>query len=68
MLEIACATCQRRGWHDLHAGPLTEAIIHPVVDAAGCTCCPVAHDHTGLGCRPVVITVLPGTIQLEGAL
>ena len=28
---------------------------HPDL-AVECGCCPVAHDHTGLGCRPVTIT------------
>jgi hypothetical protein len=27
---------------------------HPDL-AVTCSCCPVAHDHTGLGCRPVTI-------------
>lgn len=24
--------------------------------AVECSCCPLAHDHTGIGCRPVTIT------------
>ena len=28
---------------------------HPDL-AVVCGCCPVGHDHTGLGCRPVMIT------------
>ena len=28
---------------------------HPDL-AVVCSCCPVDHDHTGLGCRPVTIT------------
>lgn len=28
---------------------------HPDL-AVTCSCCPVDHDHTGLGCRPVTIT------------
>lgn len=28
---------------------------HPDL-ALTCYCCPIQHDHTGLGCRPVVIT------------
>ena len=28
---------------------------HPDL-AVECSCCPVAHDHTGIGCRPVTIT------------
>jgi hypothetical protein len=68
MIEIACIRCQKRGWHNLYAGPLTEDLVHAPVDAAGCQCCTVSHDHTGFGCRPVAITLLPGTMTMIGAL
>ena len=44
--------------------------VHLVADALGCTCCPQAHHHgrsaneTGVVCRPVTITLLPGSVQL----
>jgi len=28
--------------------------------AVECDCCPEAHDHAGLGCRPVTITAFAG--------
>lgn len=43
-----------------------EVDIHDALDAAGCTCCPLPHNHgqaareTGTPCRPV-------TIELAGA-
>jgi hypothetical protein len=44
--------------------------IHDALDAAGCTCCPVPHNHgqanreTGVACRPV--TIIPMDIELVG--
>jgi hypothetical protein len=66
MVRIRCNTCGLAGYHDLNGGPLEDP--HAIVDAAGCTCCPEPHDHTGLGCRTVTIEVMPGTVVLEGAL
>jgi hypothetical protein len=67
VLEIACnqQLCQKRGWHSLDSGPLTEELVHGYVDRAGCVCCTVSHDHTGIGCRPVTISVLPGVSTMN---
>lgn len=46
-LRVACNSC----------GTTAETwdFQHPDL-AVTCECCPVDHDHTGLGCRPVTIT------------
>lgn len=46
-LVVECDTCGKRGE--------TYDFQHPDL-AVECGCCPVAHDHAGLGCRPVTIT------------
>jgi len=44
--------------------------IHDALDAAGCTCCLLPHNHgqanrdTGIACRPVII--VPLDIELVG--
>lgn len=46
------------------------ADVHVAADAAGCACCPQDHHHgqaateTGTPCRPLTITMLPGSVQL----
>lgn len=30
-----------------------------------CECCKKKHEHAGQGCRPLTITVVPGTAQLK---
>lgn len=47
--------------------------IHDALDAAGCTCCPQDHHHGraangGTPCRPVTITMAPGTADLDQAV
>jgi hypothetical protein len=46
-LRVACNSC----------GTTAETwdFQHPDL-AVTCGCCPIEHDHTGLGCRPVTIT------------
>ena len=46
-LVVTCNSCQ--------ATAETWDYQHPDL-AVACSCCPVAHDHAGLGCRPVTIT------------
>lgn len=44
--------------------------VHTALDAAGCTCCPQDHHHgeaataSGAPCRPVTITLLPGSADV----
>ncbi len=45
-LRVACNGCGAEGW--------TFDYQHPDL-AVECSCCPVAHDHAGLGCRTVTI-------------
>lgn len=43
--------------------------VHDALDAAGCTCCPQAHNHgvaareTGTPCRPVTIILNAGSAE-----
>jgi hypothetical protein len=46
-LDVQCQSCG--------TAAQTWDFQHPDL-AVTCDCCPVAHDHTGLGCRPVTIT------------
>jgi len=45
--------------------------IHAALDAAGCECCPQDHHHgqaasaTGTPCRPVTVTMLPGSAEIS---
>jgi hypothetical protein len=47
--------------------------VHDALDAAGCACCPQPHHHgqnasaTGVPCRPVTITMVPGGITVNPA-
>lgn len=47
--------------------------VHSALDAAGCRCCPQDHHHgeatarTGTPCRPVIITLIPGTAPVSMA-
>ena len=45
-LTVVCDTCG--------ASAQTWDFQHPDL-AVTCGCCPVGHDHAGLGCRPVTI-------------
>lgn len=45
-LRVVCNNCG--------ASAETWDYQHPDL-AVTCGCCPIAHDHTGLGCRPVTI-------------
>ena len=45
-LRVVCDTCAAEGF--------TFDYEHPD-RAVECACCPAAHDHAGLGCRPVTI-------------
>ena len=45
-LRVTCNTCGAEGW--------TFDYQHPDL-AVECGCCPVPHDHAGLGCRTVTI-------------
>jgi hypothetical protein len=44
--------------------------VHSALDAAGCGCCPQDHHHgdnasaTGAPCRPVTITLVPGSAEV----
>jgi hypothetical protein len=46
-LTVECQNC--------HAIAETYDYQHPD-RAVTCRCCPVQHDHAGIGCRPVMIT------------
>lgn len=55
-LKVTCNSC----------GKSAETLDYASPDRAlSCGCCPVSHDHAGLGCRPVTITA---TAVLTGAL
>lgn len=55
-LTVVCNSC----------GQWTETRDHLNPDlAVTCDCCPLDHDHAGLGCRPVTIYA---TAQLIGTL
>jgi hypothetical protein len=45
-LKVICNTCGK--WGETYDG------AHPDL-AVDCDCCPIAHDHMGLGCRTVTI-------------
>lgn len=45
-LRVVCKSCNAEGQ--------TYDFRHPDL-AVRCGCCPVEHDHAGLGCRPVTI-------------
>jgi len=45
-LRVQCNSCGTEGW--------TFDYQHPDL-AVECSCCPLPHDHAGLGCRPVTI-------------
>jgi hypothetical protein len=45
-LRVVCNSCK--------AESETWDYRHPDL-CVTCDCCPVAHDHTGIGCRPVTI-------------
>jgi|HubBroStandDraft_5_1064220.scaffolds.fasta_scaffold169259_2 hypothetical protein len=62
MLLVTCNTCGAQGF--------TLNGRYPDV-AVECECCPEGHDHgksaneTGVICRPVTITVVPGSQSLR---
>lgn len=49
MLEVRCKKCGKSAYTRNGVTPDSEL---------ECDCCPEAHDHAGLGCRPVHITML----------
>lgn len=55
-LAVTCDTCGTRGYTFDGGNP--DAAVE-------CRCCPQSHDHAGLGCRTVTITVTAG---LQGGL
>ena len=50
-----------------------ETDVHSALDAAGCACCPQDHHHgqatatSGVPCRPVTITMIPGSVPANPA-
>lgn len=50
-----------------------EVDVHSALDAAGCTCCPQDHHHgqataaSGNPCRPLTVTLTPGTADVTPA-
>ena len=46
-LTVACQSCGKTAE--------TWDFQHPDLCVV-CDCCPIQHDHTGIGCRPVTIT------------
>ena len=52
-LRVVCDSCGTEGW--------TFDYQRPDV-AVECSCCPLPHDHAGIGCRPVTIW---GTARLR---
>ena len=52
-LRVVCNACGTEGY--------TFDYQHPDL-AVECACCPVVHDHAGIGCRPVTIF---GTARLR---
>ena len=57
-LRVACDSCGAEGWTFDYQRPDLAVV---------CGCCPVAHDHTGLGCRPVRITATAHLTILDPA-
>lgn len=49
----------------------SEVDIHDALDAAGCRCCAIPHNHgasareTGIPCRPVTILLIPGSVEVS---
>lgn len=47
--------------------------VHEALDGAGCACCPQDHHHgaaaavSGTPCRPVTITLIPGSVLTNPA-
>jgi hypothetical protein len=56
MLHVQCKSC--KDW------AVTENMGDPD-SALECDCCNEDHSHAGTGCRPVIITVLPGSIVMH---
>lgn len=65
---VECGGCERSVTVTDHG-----VDVHMAMDAAGCSCCPEAHHHgrataeSGVPCRPLVITLLPGSADLTPA-
>lgn len=49
----------------------SEVDVHDALDVAGCRCCLLPHNHgaaareTGIPCRPVTITLVPGSLEVS---
>jgi hypothetical protein len=62
MLLVMCNSCRAHAFTIDHGYPDR---------AVECDCCPDSHDHgenaneTGVPCRPVTITVVPGSATLD---
>lgn len=56
MLHVQCNTCGK--W------ALTENGDRPD-DAVECKCCPEEHSHFDKACRPVTITLMPGSVSVK---
>lgn len=62
MLLVTCNSCGEHAFTNNHGRPDV---------AVECGCCPESHDHgknaseTGDICRPVTITVVPGSVTLD---
>lgn len=57
-LTVTCNACLKSAetWDGLHPDRALE-----------CSCCPLEHDHAGLGCRPVTITATARLTILDAA-
>lgn len=62
MLLVTCNSCHTQAFTNDHGSP---------DQAVECDCCPESHDHgwaankTGDICRPVTITVCPGSVSMQ---
>lgn len=57
-LRVVCDTCAAEGF--------TFDYQHPDL-AVECSCCPLPHDHAGIGCRPVTIYATAYLTMLDPA-
>jgi hypothetical protein len=68
MLQVTCQSCGTQAFTEDNADPDAALVC---VEGSGC--CPEDHHHgqaanaTGTPCRPVTITVLPGSVTMHRA-
>ncbi len=68
MLQVQCKSCGTQVFTENNADPDSALVC-----AEGSGCCAVDHHHgqaaneTGTPCRPVTITVLPGSVTMHRA-